>query len=218
LRFKANLLRFRAFFQRRGICHPSPRGHRNGRQGRTAGRVTSAPCVASGAFLPHAIKLRAITNSYAPIIMRSPHTPFLRTGVVMPNRDSWQARWPRACLPRRRVSIPRELRLRAFPAQPVISRRCSSGAASAQHPGNAGVARFEKVPAPRCGQARGKPASRTGGRYNAAVVCNDTPPERAVNYLTGVATNKKGRPESRPSPFSAQLEPSAFGFTRILHS
>ena len=38
--------------------------------------VTSAPCVASGACLPHAIKLRVIINSYATSIMRSPHPPF----------------------------------------------------------------------------------------------------------------------------------------------
>jgi hypothetical protein len=35
-----------------------------------------APCVASGACLPHVIQLRASLNSYAPIIMRSPHPPF----------------------------------------------------------------------------------------------------------------------------------------------
>ena len=38
--------------------------------------VTSAPFVASGACLQHAIMLRAVLNSYAPIIMRSPHPHF----------------------------------------------------------------------------------------------------------------------------------------------
>jgi hypothetical protein len=77
------------------------------------------PCVASGAFLPHAIELRAIINSYAPIIMRSPHPSFLRNSVAMPNRDSWASALAPRLSPKAWGSIPRELKLQAFPPQPA---------------------------------------------------------------------------------------------------
>jgi hypothetical protein len=58
-------------------CRPSPRGRRNGRQGRAAGRVTSARCVAQARLSrTRSFKLRTIINSYAPVIMRSPHPHF----------------------------------------------------------------------------------------------------------------------------------------------
>src|SRR5580692_67189 len=44
------------------------------------------------------------------------------------------------------------------------------------------LVRVEKVPAPGCGQARGKPA-RAGGHHNAPVMRDITPRHRDVNYL-----------------------------------
>jgi hypothetical protein len=77
LPLKANLLRFRAFPTTRARLPPVPRGRKNGRQGRTAGRATSTPCVAQARLCrTRSFKLRAIINSYAPVIMRSPHPHF----------------------------------------------------------------------------------------------------------------------------------------------
>jgi hypothetical protein len=80
---------FAPFPATRASAARPPAGTGTGGKDAPRGRVPSTPCVALGALLPHAIKLRDTINSCAPIIMRSPHSPFLRTGVVMPNRDSW---------------------------------------------------------------------------------------------------------------------------------
>jgi hypothetical protein len=55
LPLKANLLRFRAFSSDDGVCRPSPRGRRNGRQGRTSREGHRRALRRSGASLPHAI-------------------------------------------------------------------------------------------------------------------------------------------------------------------
>ena len=79
----------RLFRRRPRVCRPSPRGRRNGRQGRTAGRATSTPCVAQVRLSrTRSFKLRAIINSYAPIIMRPPLPLFWELAFVMPQRDS----------------------------------------------------------------------------------------------------------------------------------
>ena len=75
LPLKANLLRFRAFCSDARL-RPSPRGCRNGRQGRAVGIGHETPCVAQARLSRTRFKLRAIINSYAPIIMRSPHPHF----------------------------------------------------------------------------------------------------------------------------------------------
>ena len=71
------------------VCRPSPRGCRNGRQGRAAGFGHETPCVAQARLSrARSFKPRAIINSYAPIIMRSPLPPFWELAFVMPQRDS----------------------------------------------------------------------------------------------------------------------------------
>ena len=74
----------------------------------------------------------------------------------------------------------------------------------------------KKNPAPECGQARGKPGAREPrGTITTRRIRNNTPRARAVNCLAPIATNKKGRPESRPLPSPLRTDARRRGIQRL---